>query len=126
VDLVDCHKKNICKLEEKEFYTLIESALNNQTIGGKRKAAALFAWTDYLANVKHDLEEATKFAKLTSNEFPSFLQYRLNYIYFLIAQSDFDEAKRELELARKLDTNNSYYNKIRQIHNIVITRLPNQ
>lgn len=108
VALVQCQKAGPCRLTPDQMETLLGAAEANPTLGRKRRTAVLYAWVDYLANVVGDYPGAIQKARRSVQVAPGDVQGHLNLATLLVAVSQFEGARTQLALARRLDALGGY------------------
>lgn len=120
VKLESCQVKRDCLLSNQEMDELLKAAMSNPTLSGLNKASVLFAMADHIHYASQDDAQAIKLAFQAADMAPGELQYRLTLIEFLTGLRQFDLARQQLILMRKLDKRESYLPAIEKHEKILI------
>lgn len=104
VMLQNCYENKQCGLPKESVKVLLDAALSNRTLTGLARARVLTALSIYRANLEGDISGALDAAYAAVAADPENPNHRVNLIYFLISIKRFDDAKRQIELAKKADT----------------------
>lgn len=122
VRLFQCVSENNCKNATATMDILFQAAFRNPTLKGPPRIQLLFAWSDFLAQIKNDPQAAIKAsyeaALLAGSDVPS----KINLITTLVSQRKYVEARSEIEKTRKLDNAKLYQEKINQLEKLATTK----
>jgi hypothetical protein len=120
LSLVTCQQKQICKLSKQDLRGLLTATLANPlSVGGKR-ALILSAMSLYLVDIESDYPAARDTMYQTIALAPKEMIFRLTLIQFLAALRHFDEAKVQLDAARKMDTLHAHSSELEALEKQII------
>jgi hypothetical protein len=112
IGLLNCQLEQRCKLSEHDLDLLMKAPLKNPTMVGGRRALVLSSFSFYLVDVVKDYPAALDVMYQTVALAPQELEFRLTLVKFLAAYRRPDEAKRELEVLKRIDSLNAYTRQI--------------
>jgi hypothetical protein len=100
--LVFCQAEGSCKLAENDLMPLLDAALRNPGLHGRDKASVLSSLSYHLNNVNKDTQGAVRASYQAIEADPVEPEYRKNLVYTLITANRLDEARKQLDIAKKL------------------------
>lgn len=116
--LEGCVSSGYCKLPPDNMATLMQAALHNPSLQGKARAQALFAWSNFLFRVKHQLDESARAAYQAMEATPYDMDNQINLITMLINCQKLLDAQQQISKARQLDGQKLYAAKLDELQQL--------
>lgn len=104
MNLEKCVSAKICSVPTQMMETLFQAALDNSTLHGKARSGVLFAWSDFLFELKRDGDAAAIAAYDAVKTSPTYPEFRVTLIKFLIDMNRYAEARAQIADMRHIDT----------------------
>lgn len=95
-------------LEESRVKPLFEAALANRSVQPYAKAALLLKLSEYYAYVRHDYPAAVNVATAAAEAYPTEPAFHLNLVNLATQLGNLPLAERELDVARRLNSDYRY------------------
>ncbi len=118
VKLYKCVASDNCKNAAISMEILFQAAFRNPTLRGATKVQLLFAWSDFLADVKHRPEAAVAAARQAAALDASNVESQINLITILINQGRTAEAKTAIDRTRGLDNKGLYVARLNDLEKL--------
>lgn len=100
--LAACQVERNCKFSKTDLMQLLDAALRNPTLSGQNKAIVLSTLSYHLINYENDHAGAVRASFQAVEAVPQEPEYRRNLIDLLIRIGRLDEARKQLDIAKKL------------------------
>jgi len=121
LNLVNCHAKSTCAIDQDVIQRLLNSAESNQLIPTKRKLALLSAHAGFSANSLTDYGSAIKFAQDAIKLAPQDPLLFLNISQLYLATRQFSMAENALSKAETFDVHKQHTSSIKKSMQILIS-----
>ncbi len=105
--LVNCQIQYYCQLPHESVLALLQASISNPKAGPKSLGSANSLMGNYLAIKLQDLTGARRYLVAAVEAEKDRLSYRLDLVGLLVALGEFDEARRQLTVARQIDKFNA-------------------
>lgn len=100
--LVECHRTAGCALDPNDMLALFGAALGRSTLPPLDRARLLTQLGTWYAYVLGDTRAAVEVLSDVSRAHPGWMQFRLNLVGVLVRAGRYEEARREIALARAM------------------------
>ena len=103
VSMVVCQVKHFCKLPHESVISILQTVIDNPKAGPKSLGTANSLMGNYLALEMDDLPGAQQYLVAAVNAEKNRLEYRLDLLGLMVVTHNFDGAREQLSIARKMD-----------------------
>lgn len=113
-----CNPNPACEADGEKITTIIQAAMSNELLKGRRKAELLTAASNHYVHTG-DFQSVLYLSAEAVNTQPKDPRYRLNLVNLLIIMNRIDDAKAELEQATLDDTYGIYSSESKRLLSII-------
>jgi tetratricopeptide (TPR) repeat protein len=103
ITILGCRDTDKCSIPADVALDLLHTAMRNDRISGRARAAVLSTASNYYHNRLQRYDKAVQLARQAVREAPQRLLYRINLAALYIALTRYDEAQRELDKVKQTD-----------------------
>lgn len=98
---------------------LFEAAFKNPTLAGRTKTQLLFAWSDYLLQIRQDQTAALRAAREAAALAPTDIDAQMNTAVILVNLKLNEEAKKQIAVIRQLDRLQTHASSLKDLEKLI-------
>jgi hypothetical protein len=114
-----CVLSKTCKGIDEVVETLFKALFTNPTLMGRGKIQTLFAWSEFLREIKHENVASFEAAKAAASIDPSDMDDQFNFAVNLINLGRFKEATDQIKFIRANDKLGAYSDKLNGLEKFI-------